>query len=685
MTTDINTNLLALNTQLQLQKSAMAQSNAMARLSSGLRINSAKDDAAGLAISNRMTSQTKGIAVAVRNAGDAQSLSQIAEGALSSIGDNLQRIRELALQSANGTNTAADRQAIQVEVQQLKDQIQSVSTDTNFNGKKLLDGTFGTTVFQTGANVGQTISVAISGATTAQMGSGKNSGISTAALSLAGANGGAAHANSMAAGDLIINGVQVGAALAGADGASTANQDHSSIAIAAAINLVSSQSNVTAVVNANTVKGTAIASGTAMPATAVAISLNGTSITINGSGVAGNLLSDLQGAVDAINLKQGQTGVVASIDPKNLGAGISLTAADGRNIVIGGTAATTYGIGAADTYSGSVTLVSQGGADITITSNTGKSLENVGIETGTYSASQASAVSSGVSNSGNAMATGDLVINGTAVGGSYASYDTASTANQNLSAIAIAHAINLVSDTTGVTAKAGPTTITSTGVTANTGGVLTVNGVSITAANGTTGTTAEQVSLFVAAINAKTAQTGVTAVANDASKFTLVANDGRNIVTAGAVGGIAATTTEGSIQLISGNQINLSTNTGSIEKNTGFTVGTYGSGTSGQLVKDIDVSTVAGANLAVQSVDNALAFVNAQRANMGAVQNRLDSTISNLQLNSQNLTSANSRITDADFAVETGNLSRAQILQQAGTAMLAQANSSTQGVMALLR
>ncbi len=686
MSTVINTNLLALNTQLQLQKSAMSQQTAMARLSSGLRINSAKDDAAGLAISNRMTSQTKGLAVAVRNAGDAQSLSQTAEGALSSIGDNLQRIRELALQSANGTNTAADRQSIQVEVQQLKDQIQSVATDTNFNGKKLLDGTFGTTVFQTGANVGQTISVAISGATTAQMGSGQNSGISTAALSLAGANGGAAHANSMAAGDLIINGVQVGAALAGADGASSANQDHSSIAIAAAINLVSTQSNVTAVVNANTVKGTAIAAGVAMPAAAVAMTLNGTTINISGSGDANNLLSDLQGAVDAINLKQGQTGVTASIDPKNLGAGISLTAADGRNIVIGGAAATTYGIGAADTYSGSVTLVSQGGADITITSNTGESLENVGIETGTYSASQASAVSSQVSNSGNAMATGDLVINGIAVGGSYASYDTASTANQNLSAIAIAHAINLVSDTTGVTAKAGPTTVTSTGVSANTGGAITINGVSITTAAGTTGTTAEQVSLYVDAINAKSAQTGVHAVVNDASKFSLVADDGRNIETTALAGaGLAAASTKGSIQLSSGNQINLSTNTGDIENNTGLTVGTYGSGTSGQLVQDIDVSTVAGANLAVQSVDNALAFVNAQRANMGAVQNRLDSTISNLQLNSQNLTSANSRITDADFAVETGNLSRSQILQQAGTAMLAQANSSTQGVLSLLR
>ena len=128
----------------------------------------------------------------------------------------------------------------------------------------------------------------------------------------------------------------------------------------------------------------------------------------------------------------------------------------------------------------------------------------------------------------------------------------------------------------------------------------------------------------------------------------------------------------------------ISTNTGNIA-NSGFKVGNYGSANSGQFVKDIDVSTVAGANKALDAVDNALATVNSQRANMGAIQNRLDSTISNLQLNSENLTAANSRIKDADFAVETGEMSRAQILQQAGTAMLAQANTSTQGVLSLLR
>jgi flagellin len=672
MSSVINTNILALNTQRQLGKSQMSMQNAMARLSSGLRINGAKDDAAGLAISERMTSQTRGLAVAVRNAGDGISLAQTAEGALGSIGTNLQRIRELALQSANGTNTDVDRKAIQVEVQQLKNEIQSISDRTNFNGRKLLDGSFGSSIFQTGANVGETISVALSGARVDQLGSGESAGVSTVGSSLL------VRTAAMASGDLIINGVAVGAALAGADGSSTASQNFSGIAIAAAINEVSDLSGVTALVNANTVQGTSV---TSVAATAVTFSLNGVSITANGSGVAANLLADLHGVADQINLSKDQTGVTASIDDQNLSAGVILTAADGRNIVLA-TDATSLGLGAVETYFGGVTLVSNDGGDIEITSNTGASLNNVGIETGTYQGGIATAVSNTLN--GTALAAGDLVINGVSIGGAQASYDTASSASRQLSAIAVATAINQVSDMTGVTAVAGPTTQTSTGVTANTGGALVINGVTVTTANGTTGTTAEQVGLFVDAINLKSSQTGVRAVVNDDNQFTLVADDGRNIVTTGGFGGITASTVYGVVRLNSGDQINISTNTANIARS-GFKVGTYGSNTSGQFVQDIDVSTVAGAEKALQAVDNALANVNSQRANMGAVQNRLDSTISNLQLNAENLTAANSRIKDADFAIETSELSRSQILQQAGTAMLAQANASSQGVLSLLR
>jgi flagellin len=653
----------------------MAQQNAMARLSSGLRINSAKDDAAGLAISDRMTSQTRGLAVAVRNAGDGISLAQTAEGALGSIGTNLQRIRELALQSANGSNTAVDRKAIQVEVQQLKDEIQSISDRTNFNGKKLLDGSFGSTTLQTGANVGENINVSLSGARTDQLGAGQSAGVSTVGST---AN---SRANSMAAGDMIINGVAVGAALAGADGSSTTKQDFSGIAIAAAINAVSDKSGVTAIVNANSVQGANVASVTAAATT---FSINGASITASGTGVAANLLSDLKSVADQINLSKDQTGVTASIDEKNLKAGVILTAADGRNIDISADASS-IGVGLnpfAETYFGGVTLVSKTGADIDITSSTGNSLENVGIETGSYKGGISTAVSGALK--GLTMMAGDLVINGVSIAAAQYSYDTASSVTRINSAIANAAAINLSSDKTGVTAQAGPTTVTSNGVAANTGDTLTLNGVSIAVAAGTTGTTAEQVGLFVDAVNAKSSQTGIRAVVNDASKFTLVADDGRNIDSTSLAGVLANTITFGTVRLTSGDQINISTNTGNMDR-TGFNVGTYGSNESGQMIKDIDVSTVEGATKALSAIDNALAKVNSQRADMGAIQNRLDSTISNLQLNAENLTAANSRIKDADFAVETGELSRSQILQQAGTAMLAQANSSTQGVLSLLR
>lgn len=155
----INTNIQSLNAQRNLSSSQSQLATSMQRLSSGLRINSAKDDAAGLAIAERMTTQVRGLTVAMRNANDGISLAQTAEGALSSVGNNLQRIRELAVQSRNATNSEEDRAALDAEVQQLKAEIGRVSRDTSFNGTKLLDGSFTNMAFQVGANQGQTIDV----------------------------------------------------------------------------------------------------------------------------------------------------------------------------------------------------------------------------------------------------------------------------------------------------------------------------------------------------------------------------------------------------------------------------------------------------------------------------------------------------------------------------------------------
>ncbi|HJT50588.1 MAG TPA: flagellin [Nitrosospira sp.] len=234
----INTNVVSLNAQRNLTSSQNALATTLQRLSSGLRINSARDDAAGLAITERMSGQIRGLNQAVRNANDGISMSQTAEGALGEIGNNLQRIRELAVQSRNASNSASDRTALNNEVQQLKAEIDRVASTTTFNGIKLLDGTFTNQAFQVGANVGETIN--INGIVNAQSSSlGTTTTYSTTVAGVA-PTAFTATTDDIAAGDIVINGVEVGAiAAAGSAVAQGA-------AVAAAINLVSGATNVTA-------------------------------------------------------------------------------------------------------------------------------------------------------------------------------------------------------------------------------------------------------------------------------------------------------------------------------------------------------------------------------------------------------------------------------------------------------
>ncbi len=665
----INTNLASIAAQRNLDTSQRAGDRALQRLSSGLRINGAKDDAAGLAISNRITAQIRGTNVASRNAGDGVSLAQTAEGALNSMRDSLQRIRELALQSANGSNTDLERSSLQEEVDQLKSEIASISERTSFNGQKLLDGSFKGVNFQTGANVGETINVSIAATTENTLGVALSDGISTSSIT----------GTALAAGDLVLNGISVGAGSSADDGASTVGADASAIALAAAVNKVSDLSGVEAVVNANTVGGSTTAN---VAAAALAITLNGTSITISGTGVAANLSADLKAVAGQINAFQDQTGVVASVDESNLAAGVSLTAADGRNITLVG-AATTYGLAAADTYSGTFNLVSKDGTDFTVTSNTGNSLENAGIEVGTYSGSNSGVNGGTVTNV--AFASGDLTVNGVVIGASVSSADTASTVNADASAIAKAAAINQVSEQTGVTATAAATQITSGAVTATTTAAFTINGVSISAASGAN--IGEKMANLVSNINQKAEQSGVRAEIVDGDQFQLIADDGRNVVIAGTVAdtGLTAATTLSSINLTSSGKIEIGTNTPANIGRSGFTAGTYGSGETGTLLKDIDISTLQGANDAISAIDNAINQVSRAQATLGAIQNRFEATISNLAVQSENLSAANSRIQDADFAAETAELSRTQVLQQAGISVLAQANARPQQALSLLQ
>ena len=234
MALSINTNVASLNAQRNLSTSQSKMSESLQKLSTGMRINSAKDDSAGLAISERMTSQIRGLNVAVRNANDGISLAQTAEGALSEVGNNLQRMRELAVQSSNGTNSQVDRDALNAEFVQLQSEIQRVGQQTSFNGTKLLDGSFAGVQFQVGANAGETIGItSIANVQTSALG-----GSLTRTSANVNATALTSFATAIPAGGLTVNGVDIGAVAAAGNAQERAGQ------MAEAINRVSSQTGV---------------------------------------------------------------------------------------------------------------------------------------------------------------------------------------------------------------------------------------------------------------------------------------------------------------------------------------------------------------------------------------------------------------------------------------------------------
>ncbi|NNC68655.1 MAG: flagellin [Gammaproteobacteria bacterium] len=445
----INTNLFSLNAQRNLNTTQGSLQTSLERLSSGLRINSASDDAAGLAIAERFTSQIRGLNQAIRNSNDGISFSQTAEGALSTATDALQRVRELAVQSANDTNSSTDRQALNNEVQQLIAEVNRISNSTQFNGQNILDGTASTLVFQVGANQNQTISVdgvdargSVLGANVSVSGSIEQGAINTAVTT----------------DTLTVQGVSVDLSGLSATAATTTQ-------VANAINNVTATSGVQAQLN------TTVATGPLVNA-AGAVTINGVSLTLAGDA------TDL----DTINNFSAQTGVTAS-----------------------GT-------------TGAIVLSNTNGSTIEID-------------------------------------------NGVGLGGA-----------------------------------------------------------------------------------AQTVQAGIT----------LSAAVGSTIVVGGAAPAV-----------LNGNAV--------------------GAGGADQTANGINVLTQADSNSTLLTVDAALQQINTLRSELGSVQTRFESTISNLQITVENLTAARSRIQDADFAAETANLTRSQILQQAGLAIVAQANSLPQNVLSLLQ
>jgi len=511
----INTNIASINAQRNLTTSQSTLATSLQRLSSGLRINSAKDDAAGMAISERMTTQVRGLNQAARNANDGVSLAQTADSALGELTSNLQRIRELAVQAANSTNTAADRAALDLEVQQRIAEIDRSASQTAFNGQKVLDGTFGSAAFQIGANVGETISVSLATSmrTTAI---GKTAdyvmGATYDSTKNIGQQGTSVSAAALAAGDLTIalgsGSATAVPASASYAGTATGQGSTSAYAKAAAIN-AAGLGGLTA--DADTTVKTAF---TTIAATTTAN--DNYSLSINGQAIYTNATVSIDGTAmaTAINANSSATGVTATFD--SAGNTMTLHAVDGRNIT------TDQTIGTA------------GGA-------------NEGF-------------------------------NGT----------PAAADNNNLNE------------------------------------ALTYN----------------------------TAASGV------------------------AVQKVAY----GSVRLISAEAIVIG---GATPANSGYAAGSLALGASA--LNSASVTSVGNANTMISRVDAALSSVSNLRSTFGAMQNRFESAISSLQATSENLTAARSRIQDTDFAAETAQLTRNQILQQAGTAMLAQANQLPNNVLTLLR
>ncbi len=723
--TVINTNISALTAQNAQRSANNMMGLAMQRLSTGQRINSAKDDAAGLAISQKMTADVRGLAVAMRNAGDGISMAQTAESAMGEVTNMLQRMRELAVQSANGTLTGIDRQAVQAEVRQLIGEVDNIGVRTNFNGRRLLDGSAQNVRLQTGSRAGETVAFSLSSTRARDLGLGSSPALSASgAFEATAANLGANQA--LQAGDLVINGVTIGSSLSSDDSLSSGNKAASAVAKAAAINRATAQTGVRAVV------GQTVMTGSAMTAAA----LTGT-VTINGVTTASvatttDAAESRRLVRDAINAISGQTGVRA-VDTGDTNGGIRLEADDGRNIEVAVTtltaAATGLKVGA---QSGSFSLESTNGQPIEISSANSASarISRAGLAAGTFErgvstvSTDARAVAvdaAGIRNLNN----GDLSINGVAIRAAAAADDNvsstvAASSSKSASAISIAAAINASSAQTGVSAVANDVTLTAntTATTlTGTGASVTINGVAITIEGlATTDTAQARREKVAAAINNFGGMTGVTASDNGLGGLDLTAADGRNLSVAIVAGGataaelglggttvkgsgsayaIAATaataeTAYGTVRLESAKAIDVRAGSQAFAAASNFTAlgfeeNSYGASAGGLRISDIDVSTADGATAALDAIDTALNSVNLDRANIGAVQNRLEAAVNNLSSNSTNLQASRSRIQDTDFATESTNLAKNQVLSQAAQAMLARANQSAQQVTQLLQ
>ncbi|MFC6669791.1 flagellin [Marinobacterium aestuariivivens] len=686
----INSNIMSLNAQRNLTISQNDQNQAMERLTSGKRINSAGDDAAGLGISNRLTSQVQGLNQAVRNANDGISLIQTAEGALDESTNILQRMRELSIQSANGTYDSGNRATLNAEVQQLVKELDRIAETTSFNGQNILDGSLGKVALQVGSEANQTIEFGIQAMDAKTLGMGSTSvdqlGAESTLATLTGTE-------DLSYNDVLINGQSI---VALGDSPIDGTDADGAQQIIDAIN--ANVSGVTASmisVSTATDVGDGTFSGTANSLTIDVTKTDGTTTSLEITDT-----ESLSEVVDKIN-EQGNGSITASI---NDDGAISISAVDASAIAITDNAAGT-GLGTIADSSGQLILNSDNGEEITIERGSSGTLEQLDALGFRESNTAGTIEGVGIATPTNAWGVGDVTINGVAI----------SADNSDSLAGKIAN-INEVSSETGVTAtafSAATLDFASVDVANLTGGDFDLNGTTITiGAGGGTGTLQD----IADDINGSTDATGVSAqvlgtklvlegdVASmnfgDGSAGDLDAafGDATNTAVlqssadeaAGIAGAAVADgdTVDGGIKLESdnGSPISVELGASATAADIGFLESnTAGEGKFGAAVNSIDISTAAGAQKAIGIIDNALDSINETRGDLGAINNRLDFTINNLSNVSENAASARSRIEDADFAAESAALSRAQVLQQAGTAMLAQANAAPQQVLSLLQ
>jgi flagellin len=702
MALTINTNIPSLNAQRNLGKSQLDLSRSMQRLSSGLRINSAKDDAAGLAISDRMTSQIRGLNQAARNSNDGISMAQTAEGALQETTNILQRMRELAIQSANDTNSASDRASLQAEVNQLKQEMTRIAGSTSFNGRNVLDGNLNNAQFQVGANAGETISFSIPSAK---------------------------------AGDLGIN------ALASTNAIGIEAATHSATGTTLSVSNLATPTEALTVTN---LAGTETTIAAGADAAALATSLGATSATYSNSLILD--VSPLAATADGnvvITLGNGDVYTLAIDAADGSLTGTFTTDGDHGSFAYDPAVGTlTYtqdsdeginltltSIAWAANTSGNITYTEADGTPATVTASAGNTVADGYTQraTAVYTFDTASTVASVVSNGTSlGVAAGEEGLSGlgttdTDAGNNVAGQVLSIVGPENTrpaviapddSANAIAHTINLESAITGVTAEARTTATISKLVSGGTIG-FTLKGSNATKIPISATVSTDDLSTLAEAINDQAGSTGITAtLSGNKTSITLTQAAGYDIKIGDythSLNSAAATMT------INGNEgpgVALIGNTGSAKDSTViggqvtfYSTGTFNvssslAGTAGSLfnsaagvanasnlssIDEVDISTVEGASDAIKSIDGAVSQIDTIRGDLGAIQNRFESTISNLQNVSENLSAARSRILDADIAQETSAMTKNNILQQAGVAILAQANQTPQLALQLLQ